>query len=253
MSLFFNSEPLPPPTAEYVLWCDGMGTGRVLNSSLHVAANFICKQHRAFDLAVSEIEGVRLYPVMDGMYMTSPCRETVQRILRGAFLELAEEFLSHSRTNRQFMVRAGLAYGATLHGASLPEESFVPEGEDPSVFSDSQLNQTRSALLLSSAMVPAYEAERQAPPFGVCVHESALNAPQLVEPSDKGFPSRLWRWWDSSDDETVKKLTVGVMRYLDDAAKRSRELDFPVERIKRNRDAATEYFREFLKEADPPT
>ncbi len=255
MQLYFNSAHLPSATGEYVLWCDGMGTGRALMTSLHHAANFIFKLHHAFGAAVTAAGVGAVYPIMDGMYVSAPLRKDMERIIRHAFQDLAEEFLNHAGDiPRQFMVRGGVAYGPTIHGASIAEEAFVHgvgtqhEAANRAAFQVSRLNQTRSHLLLSSAMVPAYNSESSASPFGVFIDDSALSVPQLVDPADRGFPSKMWRWWHGSHSahQVAGNLANAVLNYLNQAETQTHGLSYPVDAITKHRNLAKEYFAELL-------
>ncbi len=249
MPLYFNSRHLPHPTGEYVLWFDGMGTGRALIHSLHNAANFVFKLHAALDRAIAPGDPVHVYPIMDGLYLSTNARAVMQAAIRRAFVELADEFLAHAAEDitRRFMARGGLAFGATLHGADVSPDAFVHgigtpyEGQNRASFADSRLNDTRSRLLLCSAMVAAYEAEKSAPPFGIFVDDSA----QLADRTACGFQGSLWRWWygDPYAEDIVQRLWPAIRDYLDEAERRSPELGYPLESIRRHRDAATEYFR----------
>lgn len=256
MALYFNSDYLPPLAGEYIAWCDGMGTGQALGSSLDRAANFIFKIHTAFSNALSRLpqgHAVRIYPLMDGMYVTSPERRHFEQVLRAALCDLVDEFISTDKFVHRFMVRGGIAYGATMHGIDVGEEAFVHgigtphEAANRQAFQASHLDRTRSQLLLGSGMVPAYSAESQAPPFGFYVDDSALVIPQLVDSQDNGFSSKLWRWWlRNHPSETKAQQLWPVLRsHYDEAALRSREIGYPRESLQKHRDWAIEYFREF--------
>ena len=254
MGLYFNADELPQVHGEYVLWCDGMGTGGALSTSLSHVANFVFKLHRAFGDVVGKVSDARLYPLMDGMYVTSVSRDSIQTVIRNAFVKLAKEFVAHADVHKHFIVRAAVAYGATLHGSDVPDEAFVygigteHETKNRKAFSNSTLNQTRSALLLSSAMAIAYHTESIAPPFGVYVHDSALSVPQLVNPRDGGFPSHLWSWWrgNAAASTIAKKLAPAIEQYFTQAEQQSRNIDYPLEAINKHREALSEYFGDYL-------
>jgi hypothetical protein len=256
MALYFNSEFLPPLKGEYIAWCDGMGTGQALGSSLPRAANFIFKIHRAFSNALDPLprgHAVRIYPLMDGMYVTTPDRRHFRQVLCTALCELAEEFINTKQFFHRFMVRGGIAFGATMHGSDVGEDAFVHgigtphETANRETFLLSHLNQSRSQLLLGAGMVPAYSAEALAPPFGFYVDDSALSIPQLVDPFDKGFHSKLWRWWfrNHPSESTAQQLWPALRSHYDEAVQRSREIGYPRESLQKHREWAIEYFREF--------
>lgn len=68
--LYLNKNKLPVPRGEYVVWCDGMGTGQELNRNLDRSAIFVFKLHAAFSKASEGLLNLNFYPVMDGMYIT---------------------------------------------------------------------------------------------------------------------------------------------------------------------------------------
>lgn len=256
MGLYFNADLLPPLSGEYIAWCDGMGTGQALSSSLQRAANFIFKIHRAFSNALSRLpqgHTVRIYPVMDGMYVTTANRRHFQQVLRSALSDLATEFINTNYFFHRFMVRGGIAYGTTMHGSDVGEDAFIPgigthhEAADRQAFLGSHLYQSRSRLLLGAGMVPAFKAESQAPPFGFSVDDSALSSPQLVDPLDKGFHSRLWRWWSPNHPSTgtAEQLWPARQAHSKEATQRAREIGYPKDSIQRHLESAVEYFRQF--------
>ena len=255
MSLYFNASELPDPTGEYVFWCDGMGTGGALSKSLSHASNFVFKLHRAFGEAADSVVGVKLYPLMDGMYVTSQSRDTIQTVIRRAYVELAKEFCDHKDVNKHFLVRGAVAYGTTLHGSDIPDSAFATGNArtrpaNLKKFQQSQLNETRSNLLLSSVMGIAYRDESLAPPFGVYVNETAMSTPQLVDQHDNGFPSHLWFWWRNDRNATTvaKKLAPEIIKYFEQAEKRTKDINYSIDAIKRHRSSLPEYFGEFLKQ-----
>jgi hypothetical protein len=154
------------------------------------------------------------------------------------------------------MVRGGIAFGATMHGSAVHEDAFVHgigtphEMTNREAFRSSHLNQSRTQLLLGAGMVPAYSAESLAPPFGFYVDDSALSIPQLVNPLDKGFHSKLWRWWfrNHPSEGMAQQLWPALRSHYDEAAQRSREIGYPKESIQKHREWVLEYFREFQSE-----
>ncbi len=173
-NLYFNSKVMGTPEGEYVLWCDGMGSGRALASSLDRAANFIFKLHQAFGLATEGpgMDDVEVYPIMDGLYVTTSDRRKMEKIIKTAFLELAYEFIK-SKNEHRFMIRGGLAYGATLHGSKINEEAFEVNGQNK--LEIKKFKESHGKILLSPALKLAYDAERLAPPFGIYVDNSVLS------------------------------------------------------------------------------
>jgi len=256
--LYFDSQHLPAEKGEFVAWCDGMGTGQCLGRSLHQAANSVFKLHSAFSIARRTLSAVRCYPVMDGVYVTSPTRGDMQKVLKSAFSELAREFINRPGIKNMHMMRAGLAFGPTLHGVDIDDEAFYGTYHGYTttrdMFEQSSLDDVRRHVLLSLAMVLAYEAERNAPPFGVFVDDSAKSYPLLTEGSGGGFQSSLYQWWagDETARQTAAKLSEQIRFYLNKAETHSVGLQYPRERIERHRMLAEEYFGGLAQDGDTP-
>ncbi len=71
---FFNAEALPNTVSEYVGWFDVVGTQSHLTQSHRRAANFFAKIYLV--ALRCRQDPVRLYPVMDGLYVTGPSRNS---------------------------------------------------------------------------------------------------------------------------------------------------------------------------------
>ena len=66
---YFNDEKFPNAQKEYVLWIDIMGTKNFMSTSLRTSSLFICKLHMA--ILEAKTENMHIYPVMDGVYITT--------------------------------------------------------------------------------------------------------------------------------------------------------------------------------------
>src|SRR6202790_5750681 len=89
MPLGFNADDLPEMRSEYVAWVDVMGTQVSMSRSISATANFIFKLHIA--ALKAQIAGMRIYPVMDGFYASTPEKNKMLAFLRGVFRSVAEE------------------------------------------------------------------------------------------------------------------------------------------------------------------
>jgi hypothetical protein len=255
--LYFDSKHLPSPRGEFIAWCDGMGTGQCLARSLHQAANSVFKLHSAFSIARRNLRAVRCYPVMDGVYVTSPTRADMQEVLKSAFCELAREFINKPSIKHMHMMRAGLAFGPTLHGTDTGEAfygTYHGYTTTREMFKESDLDDVRRHVVLSPAMILAYEAERSAPPFGIFVDDSAKSYPQLTEGTGGGFRSSLYQWWtgDEAAREVAGKLYDQIEFYLNKSETHSVGVQYAKERIEKHRILATEYFGGLLKDEKSP-
>lgn len=238
--LFVDKGMLPAAKGEYVLWCDGMGTGQELNRNLDSSAVFVLKLHAAFSRASEGQLGVKVYPVMDGMYITCSNRETIEDILAEAFFLLAKDFIASRGTKNMFMVRGGIAFGPVIHGADICD----------SVFGSIVVNSiVKDSILLSPAMVAANKVESKAPPFGIYVDDSAKTSPVLVSSSDKGFVSSLYQWWSkerhSEKKDILSNLYRNIVHYFDKSKTHSIGMNYPIERIEFHEKLLEEYLGGF--------
>lgn len=213
-----------------------MGTSRVLYKSVHYGAVFVLGLHRAFATAMQEVNSIKCYPVMDGLYITTPSQNDLRLAVKIAFREMALEFINREGTKNMFMMRAGLAYGPVIHGADIPWDALE---------SGDKLEETKNRVLLSPAMVSAYRAESKAPPFGIIyVDDTAKTFPGLSEPEDHGFYSNLYQWWVDDDEATIiaKRLYEQIKFYLQKAEVRSVGMGYERDRIQAHKNLAEEYF-----------
>ncbi len=233
--LFFKMRSIPDSAGEYVLWCDGMGTGRELFRSIKRATGFVFKVHMAFGLALKKVPAASCYPVMDGLYVTAPKRHEIEKIIRVAFSELAMDFIEGWGTKNMFMIRAGLAYGPVIHGRDIPDHAM--QNNELAIAS-------KRSILLSPAMVAAVKSEALAPPFGVFVDDTAKFVPCLSDSKDTGFQSNLYQWWLRWADakEVATKLYEEIEFYLNKAVIHSTGMGYPKDRIEVHRELAREYF-----------
>lgn len=223
---YFNAEQLTQPLNEYVAWFDVVGTRSHLTQSHLRAANFFAKIHLAAIRAAGDT--VRLYPVMDGVYVTSASRRSMLDFVRAFYRLLVITFCAESESKHRFTVRGALAFGPVTHGNTIPESCAG--------FPDDSY---KDYLLIGIAMIQAYESETHSPPFGLFVHESARAfAPEGQHP----LSGRWLHWWRNEDEPLVSELRVALPAYFNWAAEHSREVDYPVERIVEHRKAAFEYF-----------
>ena len=242
-NLYFELSSLPKPNGEYVFWCDGMGTSNELSRSLTRAAGFVFKIHMAFAIAKKAIDEITIYPVMDGLYITSKNRKNMRDVIRIAYSELAREFIHRGPSQHMFMLRGGLAYGPVIHGKDVMDEAFGNiEGAINS----------KSSVLLSPAMVNAYHAETYAPPYGVYVDDTAKYIPCLTQEDDNGFISNLWQWWRGCEEATkiAELLYNQIEFYLEKCEVHSIGMGYKKESIEKHRALALEYFGGFKRDGE---
>ena len=230
-ALFFNAAHLPLPTEQYVAWVDVMGTQASMSTSLRTAANFMFKLHIAAFQAPRE--RARIYPVMNGFYAAAPSKADMLNFLRAVLGALGHEFNVTEENRFRFIVRGGLAFGPSIHGADVPAAaSSIVAGP----------RQYRDSILLGMPMVQAHLSEAEAPPFGIFVHESARAfAPRGEEP----LHDRWWRWDEFGNDgvqQTWATLHSNLKAYFDWCSERSLRIGYPLDRINAHRTMAAQYF-----------
>lgn len=147
---------------EYVCWLDIMGTKSSMSESFEKSANFILRFHTAV-LKAAISKKVRVYPVMDGVYVVVKNLDDMRAALDKIMTCLAEVFLSETN-NHRFVVKGALAKGIIQHGSKISAE--IAEDIAPRVG-------YKRHLLFGMPMIQAFISEKQAPPFGIYIHESA--------------------------------------------------------------------------------
>jgi hypothetical protein len=91
-------------------------------------------------------------------------------------------------------------------------------------------------------MVQAYASEAEAPPFGVCVHESAR---AFAPAGDEPLHDRWWRWDEFGNDavqRTWAALHPNLKAYFDWCSERALRIGYPIDRINAHRMMAAQYF-----------
>jgi len=227
---FFNGQLLPNPTHEYVAWLDVMGIQSSMSRSLPITANFIFKLHAAALLAPAV--GVTLYPLMDGLYAASPNQNVILEFLRSVFVELASEFNGAGDPLHRFIVRGAIAYGPLIHGTAVPANSS-------NSFQTAQGTAYKNAILLGMPMVQAHQTERDAPPFGLFIHESARAfAPAGANPLHHVW----WKWVNAVNGNVWNALRAALQQHYQWCKQRPNPLLYDIERIKVHEVLAQQYF-----------
>lgn len=237
--VYFDASRLPTLVDHYVCWVDVMGSANSMARSLPTAANFICKLHCAglqayqdvVQEAVEHETTLRLYPVIDGIYVTARRKAHLMPFLSKTLRPLAETFLQEHTQVHRFLVRGAIAYGPVVHGHDLePEASRVLDGAQ----------EYRDSILMGLPMAQAYLAEPTAPPYGIAVHESARAfAPEGETP----FQFLWWDWYRQSQPPLDGQEFLEQLRaYFAWFEEHTHTTGYDVERIKYHRELAKEYF-----------
>jgi hypothetical protein len=230
MTTYFDAAKLPKPTNEYVAWIDVMGTQSVMSRSLPIAANFIFKLHAA--ALKAQTEHAHLYPVMDGFYVSSPDQKVILDFLRAVFSEVAETIVAEKSNWHRYIVRGALAFGPITHGSDVPKSASASFGTDLGV-------QYKRSLLLGMPVVQSYLGEKNAPPLGLFVHESARAfAPKGAEPLHDVW----WRWCNTNTQATWKKLPKALDDYFEWCRNHARSILYDINKIDAHAELVRQYF-----------
>lgn len=162
---------------EYVCWIDIMGTKNIMSESIQKAANFILKFHSCIIESTNEEKGVRCYPLMDGVFVTSSNFKTIKKVIDKIFNQLAALFLQEEKNAHRFIIKGSLAYGYVAHGSNISNEicSSIASSEN-----------YKNTIMLGIPMIQAIKSETKAPPFGIYIHESARKY--------KGLQGKHYSW-----------------------------------------------------------
>jgi hypothetical protein len=229
MAIFFNSQHLPQfPSSEYVAWIDVMGIQSAMGRSLHISGNFVFKLHVAALQAPHE--NVTIYPIMDGFYASTPNQADMLNFLREVFVQTADEFVKEQEPLHRFIVHGALAYGPIIHGNQV--------AADASNIFQKNLGH-RDAILLGLPMVQANQGERQAPPFGLFVHESARSfAPASIPPLHHVW----WKWGSQQHTSPWQQVKAALEEHYKWCSENSGPLLYEPERIEVHKRLAIQYF-----------
>lgn len=239
MDVYFNSKKMPREKKEYVAFLDIMGTSANMAHSVNKTANYIFKLHAAILSAwkKTSYEGVFVYPVMDGAYITSRRKDSMEKVLVSIMDTLSKIFVEEIDDDKRFVIRAGLAYGELIHGHEIP-------------FNASKIFELdlgyKNNLLLGSGMILANESEKHAAPFGIYVDSSAEKHIGAKQRSFGTFDSD-WKWYLSrekktkTDVSTLKSLLVGHFEEFKDE---NHPLHYDEEKINNHIQRINDYFLE---------
>lgn len=218
---YFDASDLAA-SSEYVAWIDVMGTQASMSRSISATANFVFKLHIAALEATRA--GIRLYPVMDGLYAAGPDQAAFIEFLRSLVTAIAKTFVGTADHRHRFIIRGGLAFGSVYHGAEVPVTASKELAAAPAY---------RDSILLGMPMVQAHLVERTAPPFGIAVDESARGfAPNGTEP----FHTAWWHWKSGITGADWSALVPAMEAYFAWCSERSQPIGYAPDRIAAHRE-----------------
>lgn len=232
--VYFDAQKMGEPEDNYVCWIDVMGTHNQMMRSLPTSANFIYKLHCAVLEAYEALRlerDVGLYPVMDGLYVTSARRQPLSTLLGISMRHVAETFLQESTNQHCFLVRGAIAFGPVYHGRTVHKEANWVLANHV---------QQRDSILLGLPMAQAYAAESEAPPFGISIDASA----RAFAPSGD-IPFRfIWWDWFSSVSPTLDRSAMlkKLDQYFAWQRQHTHTTGYKLDRIEYHSELAHEYF-----------
>ena len=207
-----------------------------MKKSVMDTANYVFKLHAAIITSWREkaYHNVFVYPVMDGAYITATNKEDMENLLIRVYRKIAEVFINEPKIEHQYLMRGAVAYGEVIHGHN------VPYGASKAFELDLGY---KNQILLGSAMIDAYEGEREAAPFGIYVHESAKNR---FGDRYKGTYSGEWKWFLQKSLKVEESLSEVILNktisYLDSMRDTNNPLHYDIKKIERHKRLAEQYF-----------
>lgn len=221
---------------EYVCFIDIMGTQNCMRTSFERAANFIMRLHCCVTEVTDSLNKGRrqnllsLYPIMDGVYLTSSDPELLLSAIRRVFDKLAQIQVHFAEPQKLFIVRGAITYGDITHGKAISVEVCPHLAACANGYNDK--------LLFGLPMIQAYNAEHTAPPFGIYIHESARNINYLQ--------GRFFYWWNHGthpQPPLVQALHTQLDSYFDWCEKNRFALKMEPAKIAIYREQLKEYFQ----------
>lgn len=221
----------------YVCWLDVMGMQKTMSSSLEKAMNFVLKFHNCIVEAVGAVNQssvvVYNYPIMDGVYLASSNSTELGNVVADIYNRTAAIFLQEPCLARCFVIRGALAKGKILHGDTLQKRRPTLKFNCAALSGSAVMQQ----LMVGMPMIQAYVSERNAPPFGVYIHESAREYGKL-----QGCYYEWWRHVISGGMVDLVHLKQKLDDYFAFCATKKYQLEMEETKIRRYRELVQEYF-----------
>lgn len=225
--IFVNTQCLSPQES-YVCWIDIMGTKNTMLSSFERASNSILRFHASCINATKELIDINVYPLMDGVFITSGNIHDMKEAIDGIYKGLSDVFLGQ-KYEYQFVIRGSLAYGEISHGNEITKKVNAEISSN---------NNYKRQLLFGLPMIQAFNSEGEAPPFGVYIHESA----RTMRKEDK-LQGRYYDWCRGVDSILTKQsLSNALCSYFDWCEAHYNTLKMEKNKIEKYKDLVKEYF-----------
>jgi hypothetical protein len=208
-----------------------------MGKSLDIAANFIFKLHAVGVQHVTPT--IKLYPVMDGIYVTSRDQNAILDFLAQTYHDCASEFLATPQIDflHRFLIRGALAFGPIVHGATVPPAAFQqPNGVVLNITNNAPY---LASILIGLPMVQSHETEKKAPPFGLYVHESARS---FSPPNTDPIHFRWWKWGLRFNSQSWPPMRLEIDDYFRRCLENWNSIEYEKEKIKVHQEMAMQYF-----------
>jgi hypothetical protein len=195
-----------------------------------------------------EEEKIKLYPVMDGVYIVSEKQKPLLMMLDRVFSSLAKTVTDVDKIYHTFVIRATIAYGPVIHGEDVP---------DVAANSFDDYSEYKKSLLLGIPMIQSFRAERneKVPPFGIYIHESARSfSPKKSsedvdeDSSETPFNVIWWKWFESEYKDydhicLAYKLRQQLNQYYSWCIENNHELKYyKKEKMREHQEMVAQYF-----------
>lgn len=237
---YFNPGKIILSPPKYVAWLDIMGAGELMRVSHVSAAIAIGHFHSIVLLARDTLQFTgEIYPLVDGIYITSENRHQIQSLIKLVFKLSAVDFIIQEKFSHLRIIRGSISFGQVIDGSILKEAS--------NILSDNFAEHT-GKVLLGAPLALAYKAENSAAPFGVWVDESAR---QFCPPGGRTIRCTNWPWWsypsykddvDADCEDIEKMLAEKLKEYFSWCKNNSISIMYDPTRMADHRDRANQYF-----------
>jgi hypothetical protein len=230
-NIMFNASNLPKDTKRYVCWLDIMGIQNSMAWSVASTSNFIFKLHAV--TAKYRTRNVKLYPVMDGIYVVSKKQEPFEEFIVKLMFHLTQLFKEEQRPYYRFVVRGSISYGTVVEGKDVKSKKVLPYFESNSSY--------KNSIILGKPILDAYIGEKKAPPLGIHINDSALS---LFPKETIGPNSWLW-WWKSKylnlDRDGMNEFHKAMKSYFDYFRKGNTNRTYEINSLQRHEKLYLEY------------
>lgn len=222
---YFNAGKLKSLDNQYVLYIDVMGMKTTMYRSFERSAIFMGKLHVVLVEVSEQVQGVSVYPVMDGAYVTARQYGQISEFIKILYTRLGRVFVETKNLAECFIVRAGLAYGPIVTGDSIGEEVSPVLNEKADY---------KKHLLFGFPVVLAAIGEESAPPFGVYLDVTVRTAAGTNL-------AGIWFKW-CSDPLLRSSMGNQMENYYKYAESHSEELKYDEKKIEEHKRKAVQFW-----------